>query len=85
MKVSEIITWVQGKRGEGLPNKKIETKFKKLMMKKSVKLILNKARDMEDENRDPVDGRSMVGCLFVGILILAVMLYTFSLLIKYLR
>jgi len=54
-------------------------------MKKSEKLILNKAHDKEDENRDPIDGRSMIGCLFVGVLMLVTVLYAFSLLIKYLR
>ena len=39
-------------------------------MKKKNTLIENNAPDMEDENRNPFDGRSTIGCLFVGMVLL---------------
>jgi hypothetical protein len=41
-------------------------------MKKSSPLAINDTPDQEDENRDLLDGRSTVGCLFLGIFILLI-------------
>lgn len=54
-------------------------------MKKTKISLIDRARDMENAQDDPVDGVKMLGCLFVGILLLAAMLSIFGFIIKSLR
>jgi len=53
-------------------------------MKKNT-LIENKAHDREDEAGDPLDGRSTLGCLFIGVLLLAGGLLTLIKIVEYFR
>ena len=53
-------------------------------MKKNA-LIENEAHDREDEARDPFDGRSTIGCLFLGVVLLAGGLLLFIKLINHFR
>jgi hypothetical protein len=46
---------------------------------------LNESYDMEDENRDMFDGRSIVGCLFLGIFLMAGIIIGLGVLITKLR
>ena len=55
-------------------------------MKKDLKTVAeNNYHDSEDEYRDPVDGRSIVGCLFIGLLIIAGIIVGLGVLIKQIR
>jgi len=46
-------------------------------MKEKNTLIENEAHDREDEARNPFDGRSTIGCLLVGVLLLVAGLLVF--------
>ena len=54
-------------------------------MKNKNALIENKDHDREDEARDPFDGRSTIGCLFIGVLLLTGGLLLFIKLVNYFR
>jgi len=54
-------------------------------MKNKNALIENKDHDREDEARDPFDGRSTLGCLFIGVVLLASVLLLFIKLVNYFR
>jgi len=54
-------------------------------MKKKNALIENEAHDREDEARDSLDGRSTIGCLIIGMILLAGGLLAFIKLVNHLR
>jgi len=54
-------------------------------MKEKNTLIENEAHDREDEARNPFDGRSTIGCLLVGVLLLVAGLLVFIKIVNYFR